>query len=254
MSGATIELTAEHQRIVGEIRRFTARFGRTPTKSDWSVDRAGELNELTGNVRPSQHNGAGMRSREQIEAGPWPTIAEVEALFGSWSKAIELSGGVVFATLGVEVHAAPGSLEDVEDVAAFATWIAERQFRDDNYVAIDEARAQAVLLIYELYHGSCANKVGETPEGKPIVCGQGPVGCTCPGGPNLKGGWDPKRCPKFSAYLLTYLPRRLIGWWKRELRQSGRGTWAGSRGEYVYYRTTSFDEGNVDQAVWDRDE
>lgn len=173
-------------------------------------------------------------AREQLDGGsaPWRSPSERPSAPtpGPWSA----------------------TLEDVEDVVAFATWIAERSFKDDQYVAMDEARAQAVLLIYELRWGTCANVVDRDSENEPILCGHGPAGCDCDE-PLLRGGWDPERCARFSAYLLTYLPRRLKSWFRKELRQSGRGTWAGSRGEYVYYRTVSLDsDEDVEQATYDR--
>lgn len=109
-------------------------------------------------------------------------------------------------------------LEDVDDVIAFGTWLADRAFKNDDFVAIEEARAEAVVLIFELHEA-----------------------------------WDPVKCEKFSAYLLSYLPRRLIDWRRRELRQSGRGSWAGRKGTYVYYRTVSLDDNRetITQATYD---
>lgn len=146
------------------------------------------------------------------------------------------SGCTIVAVPEVLTEPAPvpvkQSLEDVTDVVAFASWQAERvaakaraSFGEDApaFVATDEVKAEAVLLIYELH-----------------------------------GEWDPVRCAKFSAYLLYYLPRRLTSWWRRELRQSGRGTWAGSRSEYVFYRCVSLDAGRADEQlgelVYDRDD
>lgn len=100
-------------------------------------------------------------------------------------------------------------LEDVADVEAFALWIADRHFsKNGNLTPMqrDEAQHQATFLIFELHKR-----------------------------------WDPARCAKFSAYLLTYLPKALTSWWRKELRQSGRGSWSGSAGEYTYFGTLSLD-------------
>lgn len=123
------------------------------------------------------------------------------------------------------VTADPRQIEDVDDVFKFAAWQVGRTFAPNGRAVeataaqLEEARAEALLLIYQ-----------------------------------LREEWDPERCPRFSAFLLATLPRRLISWWRRELRQSGRGTWSGSRGGYVYFRTVSLDaEGEaVGVAAYDR--
>lgn len=86
------------------------------------------------------------------------------------------------------------ALEDVVDIEAFVHWQTGRLGFNE-----PEAVAEGVALVFELHKD-----------------------------------WDPKRCPRFSAYLLTYLPKRLISWHRRELRQSGRGSWSGSRNAYSY--------------------
>lgn len=57
----------------------------------------------------------------------------------------------------------------------------------------------------------------------------------------LHGDWTPSRCAKFSAYLISMLPKRLVSWYRVELRQSGRGRWSGSTGEYRYNGMVSID-------------
>lgn len=104
----------------------------------------------------------------------------------------------------------PVGLEDVRDIPAFAEWRVSKALGQNGHLTAaqrDEAVGEAVVLIYELH-----------------------------------GEWDRERCERFSAFLLTYLDRRLISWWRKELRQSGRGTWAGSRGEYRYFGTVSLDD------------
>lgn len=107
-------------------------------------------------------------------------------------------------------------LEDVADVEAFAEWQADRFASNGDLTQLqrEEAQRQAVLLIFELYEK-----------------------------------WDRARCAKFSAFLLTYLPKALIGWWRVELRQSGRGSWSGSAGAYTYFGTISLDEGIGNEAA-----
>lgn len=113
-------------------------------------------------------------------------------------------------------------LEDVADVEAFAIWQAERTFSKNGHMTQlqrEEANDQALLLIFELHQK-----------------------------------WKPKLCPKFSAYLLSTLPNKLISWWRVELRQSGRGSWSGSAGEYTYFGTISLDEGVGDAEDGERDD
>ena len=90
---------------------------------------------------------------------------------------------------------------DVRDVEAFAAWQVRRTLlAGDRYgftpSDLPDAYAEGVILVIELH-----------------------------------GDWDAERCESFSAFLLTYLPKRLISWWRRELRQSGRGIWSGKTGE-----------------------
>lgn len=85
-------------------------------------------------------------------------------------------------------------LADVENLEAFVRWQVQRLGFDQ-----DEAVPEGIVLALELYRD-----------------------------------WDPERCPRFSAYLLSGLPQKLISWHRRELRQSGRGSWSGSRNAYSY--------------------
>jgi hypothetical protein len=106
--------------------------------------------------------------------------------------------------------AEPIAIEDVRDVVAFANWRAQAALGKRGDLTADQleqAGEEALVLIYE-----------------------------------LKERWDPARCPRFSAFLLSYLDRALIDWWRRELRQSGRGTWSGSAGAYRYYGMVSLDD------------
>lgn len=111
---------------------------------------------------------------------------------------------------GAAVLDAPTPLEDVADVRAFAIWQVGKSPLLSQGLTTDaekeEAIQEAVALIYELH-----------------------------------GDWDSKRCAKFSAWLLTMLPKRLVSWYRVELRSSGRGRWSGSTGEYKYNGMVSID-------------
>lgn len=110
-------------------------------------------------------------------------------------------------------------LEDVANVVGFATWMADRTFGGNDQMTDgerEEARGEAVVLIYDLH-----------------------------------GTWDQARCERFSAYLLTYLPRKLISWWRVNLRQSGRGRWSGSAGEYRYHGMVSLNAAELASEVRD---
>lgn len=105
---------------------------------------------------------------------------------------------------------APVALEDVKDVAAFAEWRARISLGQNGHLTDaqrEDASEEALVLIFELH-----------------------------------GKWDPERCARFSAYLLTYLDRALVDWWRRELRQSGRGSWNGSTASYRYHGMVSLDK------------
>jgi hypothetical protein len=105
-------------------------------------------------------------------------------------------------------------LEDVADVEAFAEWQADRTFSQHGHMTQlqrEEAQRQAVLLIFELHDR-----------------------------------WEPKLCPRFSAFLLSNLSKKLISWWRVELRQSGRGSWSGSAAAYTYFGTVSLDDQPAD--------
>lgn len=107
-------------------------------------------------------------------------------------------------------HDTPVALEDIKDVREFARWRANVALGRNGHLTEDQrdmAAEEALVLIYELY-----------------------------------GQWDPARCARFSAFLLTYLDKKLISWWRVELRQSGRGSWNGSTASYRYHGTVSLDD------------
>src|SRR5207237_1220066 len=126
------------------------------------------------------------------------------------------------------------ALGDVRDVATFVAWQVERlnasipdQFRVDE---LEEAIDEGVVLAYELY-----------------------------------AEWDPAKCQRFSAYLLTYLNRRMINWYRKQLRQSGHGSYSGTKNAYRSFGRLSYDSLVTDDeeqtqtkelslTVWDRDE
>lgn len=98
---------------------------------------------------------------------------------------------------------------DVRDLVAFCGEIARRTLSKGGRMPsheLEEATAAAVLIAVELHSSD----------------------------------WLPERRP-FSAFLRGVLPNRIIDWWRVEMRQAGYGSWAGSRGEYVYYGRLSLD-------------
>lgn len=107
--------------------------------------------------------------------------------------------------------APPAPLEDIADVRGFAIAVVNKSplVRNGELTSAerDEVVDEAVALIFE-----------------------------------LREDWDQARCARFSAYVLTYLPKRLVSWYRVNLRQSGRGRWSGSTGEYKYNGTVSLDD------------
>ncbi len=104
---------------------------------------------------------------------------------------------------------APFPLEDVLDVRAFAITAVQKSplgGPERTPAEREEAIQEAIAIIFELH-----------------------------------GEWDVTRCARFSAWLLTMLPKRLVSWYRVELRQSGRGRWSGSTGEYRYNGMVSID-------------
>lgn len=98
------------------------------------------------------------------------------------------------------------TLEDIPDVEGFVRWRVSKLDRNFTEQERADAVAEGMALIYE-----------------------------------LREHWDPERCPRFSAYALTYLQCRLLDWWRRELRQSGKGTYS-SEGGYEYRGTVPLDQ------------
>jgi hypothetical protein len=144
------------------------------------------------------------------------------------------------ADRGALFHAdAPVALEDVKDVAAFAEWRARIALGQNGHLTDaqrEDASEEALVLIFALHKGEriCAGRRG---------CGQPESFCRCEESQVREGPrWDPERCARFSAFLLTYLDRALIDWWRRELRQSGRGSWNGSTASYRYHGMVSLDD------------
>lgn len=111
---------------------------------------------------------------------------------------------------GERIEGPAVALEDIRDVREFARWRARAALGANGQldpIQREDAAEEALVLIYDLY-----------------------------------ARWDPARCERFSAFCMTYLDRALITWWRRELRQSGRGSWSGSSGSYVYFGTVSLDD------------
>ena len=101
------------------------------------------------------------------------------------------------------------ALEDVEDVEAFVRWLVGRTLVAKGKVGpseIEEACGEGLVLLYEIHDS-----------------------------------WDPARCPRFSAFALELLPRRMISWWRRDLRESGQGSYSGSKNTYTYRTLLSYE-------------
>lgn len=136
-------------------------------------------------------------------------------------------------------------LGDVQDVERFVRWqvnrvVAQRLSASD----VEEAVGEGICTMYELYLGLPRCAICKTPIGE---CEHGHLYA------ELHGGWDAARCPRFSALALELLSRRLISWWRKNLRQSGRGNWNGSKGEYTYRQILSLDTAS-DLLTFDRGE
>lgn len=104
-------------------------------------------------------------------------------------------------------------LEDIKDIREFVAWRVGKSLGSNGKLSgeqREDAVDEGVVIVYELH-----------------------------------GDWDPLRCARFSAFCMTYLDRRLISWWRKDLRQSGRGSWSGSRNAYTYFKTVSLDSGSV---------
>lgn len=102
------------------------------------------------------------------------------------------------------------SLEDVEDVEAFVASIVHKTFRkngDRTEDEITEAIREGVVLTYEIH-----------------------------------GDWNAEATPSFRLFLSHRLPRRLISWFRVDLRQSGRGSWSGRTGSYRYHGMVSLND------------
>jgi hypothetical protein len=107
------------------------------------------------------------------------------------------------------------SIEDIANIESFAKFIVKRTFANNGHptpAQLQEAEREAVALIFELHESFDPTRLSR---GRPM---------------------------RFSAFLLSALPNRLISWWRTELRQSGRGTWNGGRNEYTYHGTVSLDD------------
>lgn len=70
-------------------------------------------------------------------------------------------------------------LEDVEDIRTYSAAIVRNKFPQLPEQMRDEARQEAICLVYELHKK-----------------------------------WKPEKCPSFRDYLSTYLYLRLVDWWR----------------------------------------
>lgn len=120
------------------------------------------------------------------------------------------------------------ALGDIRDVEGFVGWQVRRTLlagRRYGFMEGDlpEGISEGVVLLFELYNGRVVCS----------ACRERELDCRCeePGERIVTDRWDPERCASFSAFALTYLPKRLIGWWRKELRQAGRGVWSGKTGQ-----------------------
>ena len=112
-------------------------------------------------------------------------------------------------------------LEDVDDVEDFVRWQVNRSISmfglNRSPTEIEDVVGEGIVLMYEIHQT-----------------------------------WDPTRCERFSALALSLLGRRLISWHRKDLRQSGRGSWNGSKGTYTHRDLVSLDSLEVTDTAADR--
>jgi hypothetical protein len=111
------------------------------------------------------------------------------------------------------------SLEDVEDVEKFAAHVARKTLAHSGRLTeaeLEEAVDEGIVLLYEIHRI-----------------------------------WDPARCERFSALALELLSRRLIDWWRTNLRASGRGRIVGHTPVYhaMIYLDQGIDDGDDTSAT-----
>ena len=102
-------------------------------------------------------------------------------------------------------------IEDVRDPRGFSAAVVRRLSIRLTEAEQEEAVSEGVVLLYELH-----------------------------------GRWDPERCASFYAFCTTYLPLRLIDWWRKEMRQANLAHRAPDGKGYVYHGRVSLDELNGD--------
>lgn len=71
------------------------------------------------------------------------------------------------------------ALEDVADIRTYSAAVVRNRFGHMPDYMQDEAREEAIFIVLKLHQD-----------------------------------WDPARCPSFKSYLVSYLYRRLIDWWR----------------------------------------
>lgn len=98
-------------------------------------------------------------------------------------------------------------LEDIDDVQRYVATVVRRKFSHHLETGeLSEALAEGICIVHELHER-----------------------------------WDQERCRSFSAFCSTYLPLRLIDWWRREMRQRNVCRRNGHNGSYTFSGVTSLD-------------
>lgn len=99
------------------------------------------------------------------------------------------------------------ALEDIRAVRGFSAAVVRRLHVNLTEEEREEAIGEGVALLYELH-----------------------------------GRWDRARCESFYAFCTTYLPLRLIDWWRKEARQANLAHRASDGKGYVYHARISLDD------------
>jgi DNA-directed RNA polymerase specialized sigma subunit len=98
-------------------------------------------------------------------------------------------------------------LVDIRDVRGYVARVVERKFSETPASEREELVSEGVALLYALH-----------------------------------GKWEPERCASFSDFASTYLPLRLIDYWRREMRQRNIARRNGTDQRYVYSGVSSLDQ------------
>jgi hypothetical protein len=91
------------------------------------------------------------------------------------------------------------SLVDIRDVRGYVARVVERKFSETPGASREELISEGVAYLYELH-----------------------------------AKWDPERCESFADFASTYLPLRLIDYWRKEMRQMNVARRNGDDQSYKY--------------------